>query len=205
MEKVILGMLMLRGMTIYEIKLFINTKLESMCSSSSGSIHSAIKKLLEKNYIEYSEEENKKIYYITGQGRAAFNSWIHEPMDHKKAKNMELSKLFFLGMSDPKSREDFIKAYIKDIEEELESLKQILEVTKINQEEVIRLSGKTIYDDIWNKEGIKKNLYDRDLQEMALDIYYYQMACLQYGIESAKFEIKWYKNFLGGVKNEYIK
>jgi len=55
MENIILSLLLIKSMTIYEIRLFIQQNLNTVCSDSLGSIQAAIKKLKSKNCIECRE------------------------------------------------------------------------------------------------------------------------------------------------------
>lgn len=199
MEKIILGMLMMRGLTIYEMKIFIDNNLDSMCSNSSGSIHTAIRKMLEKEFIHYKEEDNKKIYYITAKGREAFNNWILQPMDHTRAKNMELSKMFFFGLSDPSKRKEIIKEYIGKLKEEHFKLKAIYEKITLNKDNIIQNGIKMAESDPWNEEGFKKNTFTGRIEDTISDVYKYQLAILQYGMESIEFEIGWYSKYLKNV------
>lgn len=200
MEKIILGMLMVRGMTIYEIKNFINNNLDTMCSASSGSIHTAVKKMLEKEIIKVYEEGNKKIYYITAKGREEFNLWIEQPMDIGKAKNIELSKLFFLGLSNPDKRVKLIEKYIDELKTERNKLLVIYKNTKVNTDEIISSGMNTIIENQWNEEGVKKNLYTGKIMDTVSDIYKFQKATLEYGMASIEFEIAWYTNYLNEMK-----
>ena len=52
MENIILSLLLIKSMTIYEIRAFIQKNLSTVCSDSMGSIQSAIKKLIEKACID---------------------------------------------------------------------------------------------------------------------------------------------------------
>ena len=76
MDTIILGLLIMKDRTIYEIRERINKGLNMMYSSSMGSIQAAIKKLLENNYIEFEEivdnGKYKKVYSITTSGKEYF-------------------------------------------------------------------------------------------------------------------------------------
>lgn len=65
MDIIILGLLMIQNCTIYEMKKVIETNFTNISSSSIGSIQAAVKKLLSKNMIcfsEYVEDSvNKKV------------------------------------------------------------------------------------------------------------------------------------------------
>lgn len=193
---------MLRGMTIYEIKSNINTKLNPVCSSSSGSIHTAIRKLLEGNLIEYKETGNKKVYYITAAGRETFEVWIHQPMTTYKHKDIELSKLFFGGLTRPIHRKELIQKYITELEDNLKALELVKEQTT-RDENYINEVGKLLFSgQLMNEEGICKSKYQRSDNQIAADVYQYQMMTLQYGIDSTKFAINWYQKILEDMNEE---
>lgn len=174
MDKIILGLLMLRGMTLYEIKTNIRKYLDSSCSTSAGSLHTAIRKLLDKNQISMEEKENKKVYYIEELGKEEFHKWVEQPMQTSKAKNIELSKFFFMGLANSNRRTALIKEYIKDLQKEYTKLQAIQEASK----------------DI-NLSHMDDSLHD---------IWKYQNATLQYGLASTEFEINWYSKWL--LENE---
>ena len=85
MENIILCLLLIKSMTVYEMKKFIQHSLNTVCSDSLGSIQAAVKKLLSKKCIEVHEytENNmiKKEYSITDTGLHQFREWIQTPMN----------------------------------------------------------------------------------------------------------------------------
>ena len=117
MENIILSLLLLKSMTIYKMRVFIQQNLSTVCSDSFGSLQSAIKKLLNKNHIVLREyHENgvaKKQYSITEDGIIQFKDWIGTPMNLQKIKNMEEGKFFFLGMAPRETRISSIQGYIE--------------------------------------------------------------------------------------------
>ena len=77
MEHIILGLLLLQSRTIYQLRKRINEGLNLMYSCSTGSIQSAIKKLLRHGYIDIGEVTEKgklkKFYTITDSGKKCFH------------------------------------------------------------------------------------------------------------------------------------
>lgn len=206
MEKIILGYLMICGMSAYDLKTSIRKNMSSMCSSSAGSIHSALKKLLEHGLIaeELSEQfsRDKKIYSITEQGRVEFLNWVNEPMKLEKAKNIELAKMFFAGMQSKEARIVSIKKYVENLENELAELLQIENASKEMSAEGIQQFQKRLSLDSYNVNGIK-SLGDNEVSlDMISDIYNNQMLTLSYGIAQAKFQIQWYKNMISEMESE---
>lgn len=178
MENIILGLLLLKSMTAYEISSFTNKNLALICSGSAGSVQIALKKLLKNQHITVNEfvegSINKKFYTITDAGKAEFSQWVTSPMRASKVKNMELSKLFFLGFADEQSRISAIEDYINQLQEIKDVLLSIKELTSnANISKLMELP-------ISNAE----------------DVAAYQSATLDFGIDSASFEIEWYKKLL---------
>ena len=108
MEYLILGLLLLTPMTGYELQRFIKQNLALICSSSAGSVQTALAKLEREGRIAAEEamegRRRKKTFSITGQGRQAFEAWVAQPMQAGKVKNMELARMFFLGLARPARR-----------------------------------------------------------------------------------------------------
>ena len=67
MDKLILGLLMIKHFTVYEIRQVMRQNFSSMCSDSLGSIQAALKKLSQQGAVTYSEYvekgKMKKEYY----------------------------------------------------------------------------------------------------------------------------------------------
>lgn len=119
MEYLILGLLILSPMTGYELRQFIRQNLALICSDSAGSVQTALAKLGREGFVTSSESaggRRKKTYSITEIGQAAFSEWVAQPMQAERAKNMELSRLFFLGLAKPGERAAAIRDYIRQME-----------------------------------------------------------------------------------------
>ena len=101
MDKLILGLLMIKHFTVYEIRQVMRQNFSSMCSDSLGSIQAALKKLSQQGAVTYSEYvekgKMKKEYAITASGRILFLEWLKTPIDMSKNKNMDLGKFLFMG------------------------------------------------------------------------------------------------------------
>lgn len=183
MDKIILGLLTMRDMTGYEMRSRIKNHFSLMCSDSAGSLQAALQKLLTAGMItceEYVENGvNKKMYSITEKGRKAFYDWEEQPMNHRKAKNMELAKLFFMGQVDKEKRTPLLNAYLDQLTGEQQSLVALKE---------------NIMQSI--APHLEQHAEDRE----ALDRFQYQIATLDYGIAIFNFEIQWYRQFLKGIE-----
>lgn len=188
MDIIILGLLMLQNCTMYELKKVIETNFTNISSSSIGSMQAAVKKLLSKNMISFSEyvedSVNKKVYKITDEGKKYFSSSISEPMIYKE-KNMELSKFFFMGFAQKSKRLELIEAYIAELKKELATLEQIKSATGTQPE------FDEDYLSMLKQKGAVEIQTVSDMQEIA----FYQLAMLDLSIDKIKFEIQWFENF----------
>ncbi|MCL2013234.1 MAG: PadR family transcriptional regulator [Cystobacterineae bacterium] len=195
MDKIILGLLMLKRLTVYEIRNIIRQNFKDICSDSLGSIQAAIKKLLAAQMLtcsEYVEKSvNKKQYSITDRGRGAFSEWIQSPALLAGGKNMELGKLLFMGLVPAEKCLLLVDEMIASLEKKLSFLLEVQAVAKVegkaNKERVIAyLREDSEYD-----TGIQQATQNADLGENINRIGYFQFATLQYGIASLTFHIQW--------------
>ena len=195
MDMIILGLLMLKRLTVYEIRSIIGKNFREICSDSMGSIQAAIKKLLVAQMITYTEyvekSVNKKRYSITGKGREAFSRWVGTPADLSDTKNMEIGKLLFMGFVPAEKRLPLIDEMIGKLEKELSFLQGVQYSVEwpAEREQVI---------DYWDndheyREGIQKALQNIDMTENAISIGGFQLLSLEYGIDCMKFNIEWFK------------
>ncbi len=167
MDNIILGLLILKSRTIYQLRERIAKGLNLMYSDSMGSIQAALKKLLKCGYIQYEEiVENgkyKKVYSITDSGRERFFEWVNSPMTSQNNNNPELAKLYFMGFSDKENRAELLKRYISELKEQHNVLEAIC------------------------KEGEAMELND---------IGVYQLASAKYGRDLILFNIEWFQKLL---------
>ena len=176
MEFLILGLLMLSPMTGYELQQFIKNNLALICSHSAGSVQSALTKLVRERYVISNESmegrRRKKTFSITPAGCAAFQRWVSQPMQAGKAKNMELSKLFFLGLAKPEEQVVAIREYIQQVQD----AKCVLCAIRERFQELQK--GKLPQGRDWSP------------------VFRFQGYTIEYGIAAADFEIEWYSHLL---------
>ncbi|MBO1306873.1 helix-turn-helix transcriptional regulator [Enterococcus sp. 669A] len=186
MDIIILGFLMIKSSTLYELRQQINSTLSKISSSSTGSIQAALKKLLKAGMITFVEQVeggvNKKIYSITDSGKEYFEEKIAAPMLHKE-KNMELSKFFFMGFVDPGKRVQLIRGYIDELKNEL----AVLEQMNANLEPRYPLSPMT--DERFSEDELN-------------GIAQFQYATLDLDMAKLKFEIQWFQEFVAGLEEK---
>ena len=176
MEYLVLGLLILSPMTGYGLQQFIKQNLALICSHSAGSVQTALGKLVREGYIAASEStegrRRKKTYSITQAGRCAFAAWVAHPMQADKVKNMELSRLFFLGLASPEDRTAAIRDYVRQMEE-LEAVLETIRRRFLQVRETPLPAGQD-----WDA------------------IFRFQGYTIDYGIAAARFEREWYTRLL---------
>ncbi|RED66212.1 PadR family transcriptional regulator [Cohnella lupini] len=99
-QDVILGMLMRRSMTGYEIKQLLENLFSYFYSSSYGTIYPMLNKmekdgLLTKENVVQDGKPNKNVYTLTDQGKEQFNSYMYSPLELDSVKSDLLVRLFF--------------------------------------------------------------------------------------------------------------
>lgn len=182
MEYLILGLLILSPMTGYELQQFIKKNLALICSHSAGSVQTALSKLEKEAKVTADEvvtgKRRKKRFSITAAGRSAFSSWVAQPMQADKVKNMELSRLFFAGLAKPEERLAAIRNYIRQIEETHGVLCAI----------------QSHFQQMNPRELPPRNDWPQVLR--------FQGYTIQYGIAAAEFEIGWYSRLLQELEEQ---
>ena len=93
-------------------------------------------------------------------------------MQADKVKNMELSRLFFLGLAKPEARIAAIGDYIRQIEK----TKTVLSAIEVRFQDI-------------QKEAISCN-------PELLQVLQFQKYTIDYGIAAAEFELGWYRRLL---------
>lgn len=177
MDKLILGLLILRGLTVYEIRGFLRQGMYLMYSDSLGSIQAAIKKLTKDKYVvfeEYVEKgKNKKKYSITPEGRESFFAWLSEPILSVSQASRSLTKLFFMGMLPAEERILIIQSQINMLQDKFDTLLSTF-------------------------HAAQKVQIGEDLKNIA----FYQKETIQLSLDSVRFEIDWYKALLHRVTTQ---
>lgn len=200
MENIILSLLLLKSMTIYDIRAFIQKNLGTVCSDSIGSIQSALKKLMEKECITFREYTQKgvlkKEYQITEAGIQQFREWIEVPMNLQKVKNMEEGKFFFLGLAPKEIRIASMKGYVESLRTEREKLLQIEEYIGQIKNDVIQMN----VDRIKKEPDLQNHLLDISgedtLESIVQNIYDYQLHDFHYGLKRLQEDILFYEEII---------
>ena len=177
MDHILLGLLLLKSRTIYELHDRVEKGLSMMYSSSMGSIQAAVKKLLASGCIECSEEtENgrrKKLYSITEKGKQEFLIWVDTPLDAHNTRLPELTKLYFMGFSPRENREQRLSDYVEELKKQYEVLDRICR------------EGETM-----------------EVPAESREIFQYQLLTARYGRDVMQFNIRWYENLIREMRCE---
>ncbi|MEK3883358.1 PadR family transcriptional regulator [Paenibacillus sp. PL2-23] len=168
MEFVILGLLQIRSQTVYELNQSFKRGISLFYSASYGSLQAALKKLLEKGWVEFAEEvengRHKKVYAVLPAGREAFLNWMCSETPASKLEVTALSKLFFLGLIESTVEK---RAILQEVKDKLDEA--LAELEALNQE----LQGVTVP------------------KEHSV-LFRYQLKTLDYGIGAHRFARDWF-------------
>ena len=193
-------------MTIYEMRIYIQQNLSTVCSDSLGSIQAAIKKLLDKEYIAVKEyiDNNmlKKQYSVTEKGVIYFKEWIGTPMNIQKMKNMEEGKFFFLGMASKEKRIAFIENYIESLSAEYDKLCQIQQFVENTKDSVIETNIIRISKEPVLAEHLLNISEASEVKNVVSNIYDYQIYMLEYGLARLREDITFYEKILDRELNQ---
>ena len=99
-QDVILGMLMKRSLSGYEIKQLFEDLFSYFYSSSYGTIYPMLhrmekEELLTKENVLQDGKPNKNVFTITEKGRSQFDSYLHSPLESDSIKSDFLMRLYF--------------------------------------------------------------------------------------------------------------
>jgi len=126
-QTIILGFLMKKSMTGYELKNAFSISFSFFSGISFGSIYPALKKMEQQGLISMRLEiqenaPNKKIYSITQAGKTVFQSLLKAPLQPERTKNSFLSRLFFFSYMEAEDRIELAERYLDSIREEQQKL-----------------------------------------------------------------------------------
>jgi DNA-binding PadR family transcriptional regulator len=119
MEYIILGLLMIRNLTQYDILKALEKEVSPFYSASLGSIQNALKRLSEKSLIVMqtveSSNRGKNIFSITDEGMHYFRTWMLSESSREKLENELPNKLFFMGHLSKNDRKALIQTNIQTL------------------------------------------------------------------------------------------
>ena len=130
-QTILLGFLMHKSMTGYELKKAFAIPFSFFSGLSYGSIYPALNRMEKQGWVSMQLEvqdgtPNRKIYTITDAGREAFLEALKTPLSVDRFKNAFLTRLFFFAHLSPDERHAIANGYLESIE----ALSQQLEVVR---------------------------------------------------------------------------
>lgn len=119
-KTILLGALINKSMTGYELKKIFSLSFAYFSGLSYGSIYPALKKMEEEKLITMRLEiqesaPNRKVYTITKKGKQAFLEALRLPFGIERHKNSFLLRLFFFSHLSQQERLGAADNYLKSI------------------------------------------------------------------------------------------
>ncbi|WP_169084176.1 PadR family transcriptional regulator [Paenibacillus sp. PL91] len=105
-QDVILGMLMKRSLSGYEIKQLFEDIFSYFYSSSYGTIYPMLhrlekEELITKENVLQEGKPNKNVFTITEKGKSQFSNYLHSPVEPDAIKSDFLMRLYFGQFVEP--------------------------------------------------------------------------------------------------------
>ncbi|MBI5343557.1 MAG: PadR family transcriptional regulator [Deltaproteobacteria bacterium] len=119
-RSILLGFLMNRSMTGYELKKAFSISFSFFSGLSYGSIYPALGKMEKEGLIRMQAEmrksgPNRKICTITAEGRKVFLETLKEPFAFEGTKSIFLTRLFFFAHLAPEERRSSAHRYFESV------------------------------------------------------------------------------------------
>lgn len=125
-ENILLGFLMHRPMTGYEVKKAMGGSTEFFFNTSLGSIYPAFRRLEREKLVKLERRlergRAKNVYSITPKGRTRFMEWLEKSPRLANVREESLLKMFFYDHADGPTRTRHIREYISAVEGRLAEL-----------------------------------------------------------------------------------
>ena len=163
----LLGFLMYRSMTGYELKKYFSMSFSFFSGLSYGSIYPALKNMDRAGLITMRLKvqdgaPNRKVYTITKKGRKAFLAALRSPLSIEGHKNAFLMRLFFFAHLPEKERFETATWYLnslKKLQMNLESARPEIEArADVYQRLCFQFGVKMVRDMARNVSDIVKAL-----------------------------------------------
>ncbi len=159
---IILGMLLEKSLTGYNLKKLIEDGIGIFYKASYGSLYPALKKLSSQGLVTITEQPHgnrrRIFYHITEEGRNDFYKWLSEPIDIYEGTNSHLSRVYFFDKLPLEIREQKLMEY------EINNKNYLQKLESLEKE----------FDKMENK-----------------DCFYYKLSTLYYGICVTQKTIQW--------------
>jgi PadR family transcriptional regulator, regulatory protein AphA len=179
LDNIILGLLLYKSLSVYDIKKAIDVTVSFFYSSSYGNIIPALKKLEVNQYVTITESvlngRNRKEYTITDNGRAKFKEWLAQNVNIGKIQDEALLKLFFLTEIPVEKRIKMLEEYTVKLNEKIIELKAVESETR-----------------------------KMDVDQKYKEAFNYRISTLEFGIHYYQFELTWYNNIIDKIKRKEL-
>ena len=133
LDNIILGLLLFRSLSIYEIKKAIDGTVSFFYSSSYGNIVPALKKLEKNDLVTINENvvngRNRKEYTMTDKGREKFKSWLSQEINIGKIQDEALLRFFFITELSTEARIELLEGYVDKLKSKTAELNLIRDET----------------------------------------------------------------------------
>jgi PadR family transcriptional regulator, phenolic acid-responsive transcriptional regulator len=142
----ILGLLMSREMTGYQIRMVFDKTALGNFSSSPGTIYPALKRMLKLKLVERGKTPGSSPgpFAITKAGMKALRSWILKPVtrdDVAKGFDLILLRIAFLDLTNSaKRREAFLKSFSSEVQKYIMELEKYYRTESSNMPKGGRLA-----------------------------------------------------------------
>ena len=133
----------------------------------------------------------KKEYSLTPVGWQLSLDWLKTPIDMGKTKNMDLGKFLFMSYLPRKLQLDMLDLTIKGLEKELRQLQDIKDSIRLAEEEAeIQIY---LEQNSHLVTGLLEASQASNLAESISQVAYFELKTLEFGIDSARFQLDWFK------------
>ena len=127
-KDIILGLLIEKSRTGYEINEVFETVFRHFYKTSYGMIYPTLKRLsqeglVDKETVIQNGKPNKNLYHITEAGKGAFRDYLDTSISPEKRESEFLVRMYFGGGEDKNTLENWLKSEISLLEENISELK----------------------------------------------------------------------------------
>ena len=194
MDKLILGLLMIKSFTVYEIRQVMRQNFSSMCSDSLGKYPSSLKKTVPARSSDLfgvrRKRKNEEEYAITASGRILFLEWLKTPINMSKNKNMDLGKFLFMVYLPKREQLQMLDLTIEGLEVEVQEFEAVKASIQFAEEQQQVQAYLEQHDHLATE--LLEVSQTANLTESISQLGYFEMKTLEFGLDSARFQLNWF-------------
>lgn len=176
LEKLILGMLLYKNLTIYDMKKALDEGINQFFTTSFGALHPAVNKLMDRGFTDAVKVlENgraKKVYSLTDSGKAYFLEWLEKDISMSKVQEEGLLRVFFYKELSKRKQISLLQKYVNEMKERVVALKHI-----------------KAFQQTAKKEIPKKYV----------EAFNYRVTTIDFGLGYYTFAIEWYERLIDDI------